>query len=547
MFCPNCGHKNEDFAKFCEECGELLEQYWEEPSVQAESAAEGSASGSIGAASANVNAAYSEAPADEPKAEPQRMQTAPIYAAAPGQPEPSAQAVQAQTAASVSTHEAEVPHNRPQSTPVQSADQIPQPQLAAQAPQSAPQPQSAAQAPQPQSAPQAQQQPKKKGMNVAAIIAAGVVAFIVIAALAALLVTKLLGHLNAKDETVSTEVAIEETLAGGAEESESAEVAETVAESESETETEAETAAAQSEAAYPYAGAWNDGNVNIATVDGVRYSVYINGWGIGGGSGVDGGEYALTAYVKPDTGELTCSGRRISYDAANNTVVSPVADGEISFYTADGRTYLKLGTDPNPIELSAGQSYTAPKDIYYLPQSIYGERGSGMIYAGSDAANALTGGALKFNKPLSVYESAYLVQQGGYNNTGLMAMDGDTVTSWQIEHDGNGAWVSWSYPNEISADVIRLNLGNWRNAELYQKNDRPSFIKLVLYNDKQLDANGYRAEYIIYAEIPDSMTQHSIILPEGFKATGADLYLLEAYKGSAYDDNCVSEIQVMSR
>ncbi len=469
MFCPNCGYKNEDFARFCEECGEALEQYWdEEPATQSADAAEAAvdSTGTVGAAP-GVNVAQSTAAVHTAEPQPQRMQ------ATPTQPLPASQ-------------------------------------------------------------------PKQKGVNPAVIIAAGVavfVVFVVLAVAVVLIVTKILKSNSNGAVAAGTETAIEETVAETVAGSESTDTVEAAAESESEPVIQNE--AAQSETAYPYAGAWNEGNININTIDGVRYSIYING--LAESSEINGGEYVLTGYVRPDTGELICSGKRIDYDVTHSTVVTPVADGEISFYTEGGKTFLRSITDTKTVELSTGAGYTAPKDIYYLPLSVYGETGNSIILTSSELADSLIGGPLTLNKPLSVYESTYLVQQGGYNNTGLMAMDGDTVTSWQIEHDGYGEWIRWAYQGEISADVIKLNVGNWRSAELYQKNDRPSLIKLILYNEKQLK------DYTMYIELPDLMTQHTIVLPQGFKATGAELYLLDVYKGSAYDDNCISEIQIMSR
>lgn len=295
-------------------------------------------------------------------------------------------------------------------------------------------------------------------------------------------------------------------------------------------------------------GSWYDGNFNISTADGKNFSIVYpeklnNGMSI---------RYTLNGiYANDEKGErIKCSGNAVCYDETLLPHIEKVKLDDIYIYTEDESVVVHNEITGEDFSFGQIGDKEAPKEIYYLGNEAFSNNASmntGFVFANSEYMEDFTVGPLKLNVPYWANESNFLVQEEGYDNSGYAAVDGDAVTSWQMEGGGLGDWMSWDYGEAIDADVISLQLGNWRDYERYMQNDRAKTLKIVLYNEYRLDKNGYRKEFVIYADFPDDMIEFGIKLPYSFTATGGEIDILDKYDGELYDDMCISEIKVFTR
>lgn len=131
----------------------------------------------------------------------------------------------------------------------------------------------------------------------------------------------------------------------------------------------------------------------------------------------------------------------------------------------------------------------------------------------------------------SAVSSSHLVQSDpSYNNEAKMAVDGDPITSWQegVTGDGVGEQIQLTY-SAAKIKYIDLKMGNWRRTDLYEKNDRPKSITIVL-GGKSFGLN-----------FPDQQTDHYIAFTSPISA--ADLTMtIDAVYTAVNADCCISEI-----
>lgn len=131
--------------------------------------------------------------------------------------------------------------------------------------------------------------------------------------------------------------------------------------------------------------------------------------------------------------------------------------------------------------------------------------------------------------------SSELVQDSvKYNNSAIKAADGDPVTSWQegAEGDGTGQSLTAYLANTVNIQYIDLKLGNWRSDSLYNKNNRPSVLTVNI-NDKSYEL-----------DFTDAKIDHYIEFSSPVTASAISFTVQSVYKGSAYNDCCISEISV---
>lgn len=114
-------------------------------------------------------------------------------------------------------------------------------------------------------------------------------------------------------------------------------------------------------------------------------------------------------------------------------------------------------------------------------------------------------------------------------------MDNDLKTAW-VEgkpDDGVGEWVEFTFDPEIILERISLINGYTRSETLYQANNRVKKIRISFDDGTYLDQ-----------ELKDGeLKPQTITLPEAKQIRTLRLTVLETYKGSKFNDTCISEIK----
>jgi len=112
--------------------------------------------------------------------------------------------------------------------------------------------------------------------------------------------------------------------------------------------------------------------------------------------------------------------------------------------------------------------------------------------------------------------------------------DNDPKTAW-VEgkaDDGIGEWVEFTYDPPVILERISVINGYMRSETLYYANNRVKKIRISFDDGTHFDQ-----------VLKDGELKPQIItLPEPKQAGKVRLTILETYKGSKYNDTCISEI-----
>ena len=113
-------------------------------------------------------------------------------------------------------------------------------------------------------------------------------------------------------------------------------------------------------------------------------------------------------------------------------------------------------------------------------------------------------------------------------------IDKDPKTAW-VEgkpDDGIGEWVEFTFKPRIMLESISIINGYTRSETLYQANNRVKKMRISFDDGTYFDR-----------ELKDGEHKPQIItLPEAKQTGKFRLIILEIYKGSKYNDTCISEV-----
>ena len=143
-------------------------------------------------------------------------------------------------------------------------------------------------------------------------------------------------------------------------------------------------------------------------------------------------------------------------------------------------------------------------------------------------------GAMGTVRIRDVAESSVIVQEG-YDNSGEMAVDGDETTSWQpAENSGPGEFLDFYFTREENIRCITFKLGNWRNDEMFDWNNRPKDIILTVGD-------------VVFGEtfditFPDGKTEYCVKFSRPIPASQVLLTIRTVYSGSHWNDTAISEV-----
>ena len=142
----------------------------------------------------------------------------------------------------------------------------------------------------------------------------------------------------------------------------------------------------------------------------------------------------------------------------------------------------------------------------------------------------------QYNKiqPASTEENS-VKESESYDYSSKSVVDGDVTTSWQENEEGAGEGKGFQL-NLDGVHKIRymvLHLGNWRSDQLWDYNARPKTLTIQVGDQQKKDV-----------EFPNEKKKFCLSFEEPVEAAYVSAYIKEAYEGSRWNDNCISEIEL---
>lgn len=212
------------------------------------------------------------------------------------------------------------------------------------------------------------------------------------------------------------------------------------------------------------------------------------------------GNQMLESAARANSNESTASVSSASTESAVSTPEETDAEGSISSETEN----TKSATEELTAEL------TDDHDIMDL---------SGYAKAAVKSAEATS--VMPANDGSNIYRAE-------------SACDGDEVTSWQEGErgDGIGSTLTMHLDREYSIRYLILKLGNWRSDNLYQANNRPQTLSIMMGDES------------VQVTFPDEKKAFCVKLSRDVKASDVTFRVDSVYSGTKYDDTCIAEIEV---
>lgn len=122
-----------------------------------------------------------------------------------------------------------------------------------------------------------------------------------------------------------------------------------------------------------------------------------------------------------------------------------------------------------------------------------------------------------------------------YDYSSKSAVDGDVSTSWQENEEGAGEGKGFQVTLDGAHKIryVVLHLGNWRSDQLWDYNARPKTLTIQVGDQQVKDV-----------EFSNEKKKFCLSFDEPVEASYISLYIKEAYEGSRWQDNCISEVEL---
>lgn len=122
-----------------------------------------------------------------------------------------------------------------------------------------------------------------------------------------------------------------------------------------------------------------------------------------------------------------------------------------------------------------------------------------------------------------------------YDYSAKSAVDGDVSTSWQENEEGAGEGKGFQVTLDGAHKIryVVLHLGNWRSDQLWDYNARPKTLTIQVGDQQVKDV-----------EFSNEKKKFCLSFDEPVEAFYISLYIKEAYEGSRWQDNCISEVEL---
>lgn len=150
--------------------------------------------------------------------------------------------------------------------------------------------------------------------------------------------------------------------------------------------------------------------------------------------------------------------------------------------------------------------------------------------------DAFTQLSLQEIKGVSAQASSVLQSETDKSYEAVNLLDGDPSTSWQEGEAGNGEGVllTFQFDKPVAVSGIELINGNGISKDKYLANNRPKEITIQIGNEK-----------VTYS-LQDQFGSQYIYLSAVKETQELTLKIDSVYKGSEYDDTCMSDIKFYS-
>lgn len=137
-------------------------------------------------------------------------------------------------------------------------------------------------------------------------------------------------------------------------------------------------------------------------------------------------------------------------------------------------------------------------------------------------------------QPASTEENS-VKQSESYDYSAKSVVDGDVTTSWQENEEGTGEGKGFQLNLDGTHKIryVVLHLGNWRSDQLWDYNARPKTLTIQVGDQQKKDV-----------EFPNEKKKFCLSFEEPVEAAYVSAYIKEAYEGSRWNDNCISEIEI---
>jgi len=169
---------------------------------------------------------------------------------------------------------------------------------------------------------------------------------------------------------------------------------------------------------------------------------------------------------------------------------------------------------------------------------------------------------IKITPPPSSRISASSELDKDKNNkyTAWNLIDGDPSTAWVEGRNGSGIneYFEFYFPVEYTdmvdlyaafkIDSLGIINGYAKNEGVFYNNNRVKKIKIEYTNDIFREENPYnmKAPESIEFILEDTMDMQYLAFPESIYMSSMKISILEVYKGSKWDDTCISELRIFS-
>lgn len=122
-----------------------------------------------------------------------------------------------------------------------------------------------------------------------------------------------------------------------------------------------------------------------------------------------------------------------------------------------------------------------------------------------------------------------------YDYSAKSAVDGDVSTSWQENEEGAGEGKGFQVTLDGAHKIryVVLHLGNWRSDQLWDYNARPKTLTIQVGDQQIKDV-----------DFSNEKKKFCLSFDEPVEASYISLYIKEAYEGSRWQDNCISEVEL---
>ncbi len=125
-----------------------------------------------------------------------------------------------------------------------------------------------------------------------------------------------------------------------------------------------------------------------------------------------------------------------------------------------------------------------------------------------------------------------VIYQKGINNNADRVLNDNKDSSWQegVDGDGIGEWLKFDFTQKKTLRYMKLKLGNWSSDWYYTSNNRPKILEI------QTDAGMKQITF------PDEKKDYWLAFPKDWTTDDVKLIIRAVYKGTEWDDTCVTEI-----